>query len=443
MFTAIKTYQKYIKELLILSMPMIMGNLGIILIGAGSVFVAAKHSTNTLIAISIANSLITCIIMFGVGLLASVSPLLSNLRGSKVDIQKYFLPTIFFAMGLAILSTIVVLSSLPLVDLIGFDPKIMPAIKQFIVIVAFSTFGGYLHAALKEYLQAFENVFFANFLAVIGVFLNIFLNFVFVFGWFGFPEMGAAGIATAMLLVRTIEGLCLLFYCLSFTKIQFYQEYKYYRNLFKIGLPIAMAILFEFLAFNIITIIMGKVSGVYAASQNILITITTATFMVPLAISNAIAVKVGYSNGAKNFIDLKRYAYAGIQICVGFMGLCAFGFLVAPKFFVNIFTQDAVLVKICVPIMMLAGLFQIFDGMQVALGGIFKGLKKTKIVMMGDLGAYWGLGLPLGAVLAFYFHMNLYGFWIGLTISLFSLSIILSLILRRYFKMKKYTAKKI
>lgn len=422
-------------------MPMIMGNLGIILIGAGSVFVAAKHSTDTLIAISIANSLITCIIMFGVGLLASVSPLLSNLRGSKVDIQKYFLPTIFFAMVLAALSTIVVLLSVPLVELIGFDPKIMPDIKQFIIISAFSTFGGYLHAALKEYLQAFEIVFFANFIAVISVFLNIFLSFIFVFGWFGFPEMGAVGIAVASLLIRTLEGLCLLIYCLTFTKVQIYQEYKYFKNLVKIGLPIAMAILFEFLAFNIITIIMGKVSGVYAAGQNILITITTATFMIPLAISNAIAVKVGYSNGSKDFIDLKRYAYAGIGICVGFMAFCALCFLLLPKFFVNIFTQDATLVKICVPIMMLAGIFQIFDGMQVSLGGVFKGLKKTKIVMMGDLGAYWGLGLPLGAVLALYFHMNLYGFWIGLTISLFTLSIVLSLILRRYFKMKKYTAK--
>lgn len=441
MFNIIKTYKKYIQELIILSFPMIIGNLGIILIGAGSVFVAAKHSTDTLIAISIANAILSCIIVSGIGLLASISPLLSNFRGAKIEIEKYFLPTIFFAMALAALSAIAVLISVPLVGRMGFSPKIMPVIKQFMIISAFSTFGGYLYAALKEYLQAFEIVFFPNFIAVFSVLLNIYLSFVYVFGWYGSPAMGAVGIAVANLMVRTLEGLLLLLYCLAFTRLKVYWEQKYFLNLIKIGLPIAMAILFEFLAFNIVTIIMGEISGLYAASQNILLTITNATFMIPIAISSAIAVKVGFANGEKNFVDVKRYAYSGILICVGFMALCALNFILSPKFFVNIFTQDTKIVAICVPIMVIAGIFQIFDGMQVALGGIFKGLKKTKTVMLGDLAAYWGIGLPLGALLAFKLHMNLYGFWVGLAISLFTLSMILLFILIRYFKRYKNVTK--
>jgi len=418
-------------------MPMIMGNLGIILIGAGSVFVAAKHSTDTLAAISIANAIISCIFMFGIGLLASVSPLLSNFRGRKEGAKKYFLPTICFAMILAVFSTIAILLSVPLVEKIGFEPKLMPAIKQFMIISAFSTFGGYLHASLKEYLQAFEIVFFPNFIGVISVFLNVLLSFIFVFGWFGLPVMGAVGIAIAGLIIRTFEGLVLLIFCLSFIRVRKFNDIRYYLNLLKIGLPIAMAILFEFLAFNIITIIMGKVSGVYAASQNILLTIITATFMIPLSISTAIAVKVGFANGAKNFTDLKGYSVAGTSISVGFMSLCALGFIFFPEFFVNIFTQDPVLVKICVPIMMLAGIFQIFDGLQVSLSGIFKGIKQTNMVMAGDLFAYWVIGLPLGFLLAFHYKMNLYGFWVGLTISLLSLSMILLFILLRKFKIIK------
>lgn len=435
-----KTYPKYVKELLILALPLIMGNLGIILIGAGSVFVAAKHSTDALASISIANSFISTIFMFGIGLLASVSPLLSNFRGAHIRVKKYFLPTIEFAMIAALLSTIVILACVPLIDKIGFESKLIFDIKMFMIISAFSTFGGYLHAGLREFLQAFEIVIFPNFIAIISVFLNVFLSFIFVFGWFGLPTMGAVGIAVSALLLRTFEGLCLLVYCLSFIRVEKYFEFKYFKNLIKIGMPIAMAILFEFFAFNIITIIMGKVSGIYAASQNILLTITTATFMVPLAISNAIAVKVGFANGAKNFVDLKRYSYVGVSICVGFMALCALSFLLAPKFFINIFTQDEALLKTCVPIMMLAGIFQIFDGLQVSLGGIFKGLKQTKIVMLGDLGAYWGIGLPLGTLLAFKFHMYLFGFWVGLAISLFSLGIILLFILLKQFK--KYNIKK-
>ena len=432
--SAIKPYSKYIKELLVLAMPMIMGSLGMILIGAGDVFVAARHSTNTLASISIANSIVSCIFLFGIGLLASVSPLLSIFRGAKNNIKKYFLPTINFAMILAVISTVLILLCIPLIEKMGYETNLIPVIKNYMFICAFSTFGAYLQMALKEYLQAFEIVLFPNFLNILGVVFHLFLNFVFVFGWFGLPPMGAVGLAISTLISRTLLGLLLLLYCLKFVKIRGYRDFGYFLNLLKIGFPIAMAILLEVAAFNVIALIVGRVSGVYAAGQNILLTLTTATFMIPMAISNAIAVKVGFANGADNFIDLKRYSFSGIAISIGFMAMCAFGFIVFPTFFVNIFTHDPELVKICVPILFLAGFFQIFDGLQVSLGGVFKGIKKTKIVMLGDFGAYWLLGLPLGFVFAFKYHMILYGFWVGLTIAIFTLGIILLLILLKNLK---------
>ena len=427
--TNVKAYPKYMKELFKLASPMIMGSLGIILIGAGDVFVAARHSTNTLASISIANSILTCIFLFGIGLLASISPLLSNFRGSRNNIKKYFLPTISFAIVLAFLSSILILLFIPLLCHLGFDPILIPAIKKYMFICAFSTFGAYLQMALKEYLQAFEIVLFPNFLNIIGVFVHLFLDFVFVFGWFGLPAMGAVGLAIATLLSRTLFGLILLFYCLKLIRIRKYKDLEYFVKLLKLGFPIATAILLEVLAFNLITIFIGRVSGVYAASQNILITLSTATFMIPMAISNAIAIKVGFANGACNYKDVKRYSIAGVGVSVGFMAICAGGFIFFPRFFVNIFTQDPTLVKICVPILLLMGLFQIFDGLQVSLGGVFKGLKATNIVMFGNLVAYWLVGLPLGFILAFKYNMYLYGFWIGLTVSIFSLSIMLLLIL--------------
>lgn len=421
----IKIYTKYTKELLNLAMPMILGNLGMILIGAGDVFVAARYSTNTLASIGIANSIISTIFLFGIGLLVSVSPLLSNFRGKKNEIKKYFIPTINFSMILAIFSTLTILLFIPVIDKLGFSSTLTPDIKKYMLICSFSTFGAYLQVGLKEYLQAFEIVLFPNLLTVCGVFIHLFLDFVFVFGLFHVPAMGTIGLAIATLISRTIFGLVLFFYCLKFIRIRYYKDFGYFIKLLKIGLPIAIAILLEVLAFNIITIFAGRISGVYAAAQNILLTLSTATFMVPMAISNAIAVKVGFANGAKNFIDLKRYAYTGIGISVLFMTICAICFIIFPKFFVTIFTKDSELIKICVPILILAGLFQIFDGLQVSLGGVFKGIKRTNVVMAGNFGAYWLIGLPLGFILAFKKHMYLYGFWVGLTIAIFILSITL------------------
>lgn len=428
-----KSYLTYIKELFNLAMPIIIGNLGIILIGAGDVFVAARHSTNTLAAISIANSITSLIFLFGVGLLVSISPLLSNFRGAKQEIKKYFIPTINFAIIISIFSAIAVIICIPLMDKLNFDSILVLPIKKYMFICAFSAFGAYLQVALKEYLQAFEIVLIPNLLNIFCVFLNIYLCFVFAFGWYGLPSMGAVGIGIATLIARTLSGLILLLYCLKFIKIRYYKDYGYFINLLKIGIPIAISILLEVGAFNLITLFIAEISGVYAAAQNILLTISTATFMIPMAISNAIAVKVGFANGAGNITDLKRYSFSGIFVSVFFMTICAIFFITSPKFFIEIFTKDVSLVKICVPILVLAGFFQIFDGLQVSLGGVFKGLKKTNIVMLGNLFAYWFLGLPIGFILCFKYHMKLYGFWVGLTVSIFSLGIVFLFILLNHF----------
>lgn len=431
-----KTYSKYIKELFTLAMPMIMGNLGIILIGAGDVFVAARYSTNTLASISIANSIVATVFLFGMGLLASVSPLLSNFRGERNEVKKYFVPTISFSLILACLSFFIVLLFIPLMDKIGFAKELLPDMREYMFICAFSIFGAYLQIGLKEFLQAYEIVFFPNLLNILGVFIHLFLDFVFVFGLFGFPKMGTIGLAVATLLSRTAFGLIMLIYCFSIIRIRNYKDFSYFVKLIKIGLPIAGAMLLEVFAWNLITIIVGRIDSVYAAAQNILLTVATATFMIPVAISNATAVKVGFANGACNYVDLKRYSYSGVGISMCFMSVCALCFVLFPQFITHIFTKDVQLVKICVPILILAGLFQIFDGMQVSLGGVFKGLKKTNVVMLGNFLAYWLIGLPLGALLGLKFHMNLYGFWIGLTAAIFSLAMILFVILLRQEEIK-------
>lgn len=429
-----KTYYAYIKELFHLAIPMIMGNLGMILIGAGDVFVAARHSTNTLAAISIANSIISTIFLFGIGLLVSISPLLSNFRGERSEVKKYFLPTIYFSIILAFLSTIIVLICILFVDKLNFNPILVPEIKKYMFICAFSTFGAYLQVALKEYLQAYEIVLFPNLLNIVGVFIHLFLDFIFVFGLFHFPAMGAIGLAVATILSRTLFGLILLFYCLSFIRVKKYRDFSYFSKLLKLGFPIAVAVLLEVGAFNLVTIFVGRISGTYAAAQNILLTISTATFMIPMAISNAIAVKVGFANGACNYVDLKKYSAGGVFMSILFMAICAVGFILFPEFFVKIFTNDSELIRICVPIMLLVGIFQIFDGLQVSLGGVFKGLKKTNIVMLGDFSAYWLVGLPLGFIFAFKYKMDLYGFWVGLAIAIFALGLFLLAFLLKYFK---------
>ncbi len=427
-------FKYYAKELLNIALPIIMGNLGFILIGAGDVLVAGHHSTDTLAAISIATAITNCIQTFGVGLISSVSPLLSNFRGERKSAKKYFYPTIRFAMLLAFIIMLAVLAFIPFIDYLHFDPKLVPMIKEYMFITAFATFGAYLHSALKEFLQAFEIVVIPNLITAIAVFLNIALCFAMVFGFGPIPSMGVVGLAVASFIIRYFMGFALLIYCFKLMNFKNYKDFDYYKSLIKIGIPISCAVMVEFVAFNSIAILMGRVDGIYAAAQNLVCTLTTISFMVPFAVSNAIAVKVGFANGAGNIKDLKRYSFVGIVICTGFMMLSALVFSSFPHFLVGLFTQDTNLVKISVPILYILSIFQIFDGLQISLAGIFKGMKRTGIVLLSNFIAYWMISIPVGCTLAFHFHLDLKGFWYGLASAAVILCVIMVFMLIKSIK---------
>lgn len=429
-----KDIKYYIKELLTIAAPIIMGNLGFILIGVGDVVIAGRHSTDTFAAISIATAIVNCILTFGFGLISSISPLLSNYRGEKKSIKKYFYPSIRFAMLLALITSLAIVAFIPVIPKMGFEEKLVPNIQDYMLITALSTFGAYLHACLKEFLQAFEIVLFPNIVTMICVFLNVILNLVLVFGFGPIPSLGVIGLAIASLLVRYFMGFALLIYCYINMTFRNYSEKSYYKSMIKIGMPISLAVLVEFVAFNSIAIIMGRVSGLYAAAQNLVCTLTTISFMVPFAISNAIAVKVGFANGSKNLFDLKKYSFVGTFMSVGFMMCSAVIFLSFSKNIVGIFTVDHKLFEIAIPVMCILAVFQVFDGLQIALAGICKGIKQTNIVLFANFVAYWCVAIPLGYTLAFRFNLNLRGFWLGLVSAAVLLCMIMLFKLKKYFK---------
>ncbi len=431
-----KNFKYYIKELLTIAAPIIMGNLGFILIGVGDVVIAGRHSTDTFAAISIATAISNCILTFGMGLISSISPLLSNYRGEKKSIKKYFYPSIRFSMLLAIITSLAIVAIIPVIPKMGFEEKLVSHIQDYMFITALSTFGAYLHACLKEFLQAFEIVLFPNIVTMFCVFLNVLLNIILVFGWGPVPSLGVIGLAIASLIVRYFMGFALLIYCFINMSFKNYAEKAYYYNMVKIGMPISLAVLVEFVAFNSIAIFMGRVSGLYAAAQNLVCTLTTISFMIPFAISNAIAVKVGFANGAKNIFDLKKYSLVGTVLSVGFMLFSAIIFLSFSQNIVGIFTVDNNLFKIAIPVMYILAIFQVFDGLQISLAGICKGIKQTNIVLFANFIAYWCVAIPLGYMLAFKYKMYLKGFWFGLVSAAVLLCFIMIIKLKRYYDLE-------
>ena len=366
-------------------------------------------------------------------------------RGARKPSKQYLYSSIVYSLVLSAFFGVLTLCIVPLVPKMGFEPHLVYHIQEYIFICAFSYFGAYLHFSLKEFLfslkeflQAYEIVVFPNVIAILAIFLNLVLNFAFVFGFWFIPALGVKGLAIATLVVRTFMGLILLWYTLRLMNLNIKLSGSYLKQLIKVGYPISIALALEFFAFNGITIIVGRMGGVFAAAQSIIITISSITFMVPLAISNAIAIKVGYANGARDYSELKRFSVAGVLLTLAFMLFCALLLNSSPEFFVKLFTDEKELLLVSVPVIYVVALYQIFDGAQVAFSGILKGLKMTKLVSVSIFCAYWVMGLPLGFLFAFHYHMDLLGFWIALAISLLIMGIILlSIILVKFAKLRK------
>ena len=436
-----KSFISYLKELINIAFPIIIGNLGFMLIGIGDVLIAGRHSTDTLAAISIATAITNCIQIFGIGLIVSVSPLLSNYRGEKKNAKRYFYPTLRFSFVMAVIIMLAVLASIPLIDYLHFEQHLVPMIKEYIFVTAFATFGGYLHAAVKEFLQAFEIVLVPNLLTGLAVILNVVLNIILVFGFGPIPSLGAVGLAIASLIVRYFMGIVLLIYCLSIMKFRNYKDFSYYISLIKIGIPISLAILVEFVTFNSVSIILGRISGIYAAAQTLLCTFANMTFMIPLALSNAIAVKVGFANGAGNIKDLKKYSFVGISVSVLFMMVCALVYLSIPEILIKLFTNDSELIKITIPVLYILAMFEVFDGLQVSLSGIFKGLKRTTVVLISNMIGYWFIAIPLGILLAFKFRLSISGFWIGIAVASIVLCALMGTMLKLHINKLEYKHK--
>ncbi len=433
LFNYYNKWKRCFYELIVLSVPLLIGNLGHTLIGTTDVLVIARYGIKALAAVSIANSVLFTIFIFGIGITASISIILSNKRGKKEKIKHYLYPSILFSLFTSVIFAFICCSAVLFIDKAGFEPSLVPLIKEYIKIVSFSTIGMFVYQSLKEFLQAYEIVKFPNYVLLFSVFINLILDIIFVFGFGCIPQMGVKGAALATLTVRTLMGLVMFIYVFRFINFKVNIDKSYYKNMLKVGCPIGLALTFEFLAFNIVTLLAGREASVLSAVHSILITISSATFMVPLSVSTALSVKTAYFCGAKKFKELKSFSFAGIATGAGFMAFAGVILAIFPVPLIKLFTDNMEVIKITVPLVSIVSMYQVFDGLQVVLSGILKGFKKTKIVSMSVISGYWLIGAPTAFILVEKFHFSLRGYWLALALSLFFMGFIQAVFIKKEF----------
>jgi MATE family multidrug resistance protein len=425
--------KNYLKDLLKLSFPIMAGQIGIMLIGIGDVLVASYHSPLSLASIGIAVNILNPLLLFGVGLMMGVSSFVSIQIGKKENLDCAFKSSLVYCLIASAVLMAMGYSLTSFIDLFGLVPEMVPYIKSYINIVIFSFPCVYLYQVCKEFLQAYEKVKLSNTVAIVGAIINVPLNYCLVFGKIGLPEMGFDGLAYSSCIMRVFMALVIIYPLRDRFKTSFI-DFDFIKRLTRFSFPIASMIFFEVLGFCLFGVLAGKFGIIEAATNNLILNMASLTFMVPLSLSSAASVKIGNAFGKKSYTEIKGYSIATITCSVGFMVLTALAYMFFSTEIMALVSADIAIITLGATVLFVVAIFQVVDGLQVALGGILRGLEKTKESFLGIILGFWVIGIPLGIYLGFQLEYKLMGLWIGLALALGVVALILSIITLREFK---------
>ncbi|MEC8624773.1 MAG: MATE family efflux transporter [Bdellovibrionota bacterium] len=434
-----KKFIPYFLDLLSLSLPIIFGNIGQIFIGTTEIYVAGKHSGLTLAAIGTSQGLTAPFLMIGMGFLFGLSTLIAHKKGEGHNPPTYFRSSLFYGL----ITSVIVIPFLWLLILfipkIGFDHTLVAPVTNYSILFSFSLLPTFLYQSVREYLQAIEKVLFANIISFLASFINLGLGFLFVFGYGPFSEMGIEGLGWSLNIVRWLTFITVLFSCLPLLKKPSAINIPFLKETFKLSFPLSITVFLEVCAFCLVTVLTGVMGVIEAAAHNVVLTLASMTFMVPMGISHAVCVKVSSSLGMKDFDKAVLYSWVGIGMATSIMVVSAFCFFYIKWPLFSIFSSDKTIFKVASSIFTVAAFFQLADGLQVSLNGILRAFKMTKECMKVTLFSHWVIGIPLGCFLGFHLNWGPFGLWIGLAASLFMVSILLLILFLRKVKSLPHT----
>ena len=413
------TYWATGKKLFYFSLLIIFGHIGQMLIQIGDLMVAGQYATDTLAAVSIASGISAPIFMIGLGFIIAQGPLMAQKWGQQQNLQRDLASYLLFSLILATITQgIIVIFSYFLLPKFSFEPHLIPLIQKYLVAFGFSFFGAYSFQMLKEYLQAQNQVLVANLLSLLAVVANLGLNFLFTFGYGPIPAGGILGLAYASIIVRTLMALALFFFLPHRLELIWHGRHFHWQKLCW-GLPVALSIFIEVLAFSFSSILVGLIDSIQAAAHGIVLSLASLSFMVPLSIASALASKVGQLFGAQNFTAIKMWINSALFLSLLTMGLWALVFFCLPHLIISFYTSEIAVALWAQKLLMIVAIFQLADGLQVTLAGGLRGLAITKEVTFINFLGYWIIAIPLGSYLAFERHWDATGIWLGLALGVF------------------------
>jgi MATE family multidrug resistance protein len=412
-----------------LALPLMIGQLSQMLLGVADTVMVGHLGVQDLAALTFANSLFHVPFVFGIGLLTGISVFTSNSRGAEDDarVRGSCRHGLYLSLVLGLLIFGVAWALSYRLDLFGQPPEVTTRTTVFFRIVMASLVPALASIALKNHADALNRPWPPFWIFLGGVVLNIGLNWVMIYGKLGCPALGFEGAAWATLISRSVILVAMMVWLVNAKGLRQWVPYRWFRQpdfgdlkpLLAIGLPASFQMACEVAAFSLAGLIMGKFNATAMAAHQIAITLAATAFMLPLGLSMALTVRMGEAHGAGEMARLRPIAVSGWLLAAGYSMLGAAVFLIFGKFLAGLFIDAPEVIALTASLLAIVGVFQLVDSLQVVSSAMLRGLRDARIPAIIGFVAYWIVGLPVGAGLAFGLQLEAIGVWWGLAAGLF------------------------
>lgn len=426
-----------------LALPLALTELGWMAMGLVDTMVVGRlpNSAVAIGAVSLGTTVFYTIGIFGSSIMFGLDTLVSQAYGAGKleDCHRSFFNALYLAVALIPALMLCFFAGLPLLNNLGIDRQVLTQTIPFLKALTWSTFPLVFYFVFRRYLQSMGIIKPVVFAGISANLVNLIGNWILVYGHFGMPALGVTGSGWSTFISRiymaAVLALAAVYYDRKRRSGLWHTPTRLdlgrIRELLRLGLPAATQLLLEISAFTVITVLIARLGALPLAGHQIALNVASITFMVPFGIGSAAAVRVGHAIGAQDVPGAARAGWMALLFGAIFMSCAALMLLFFPKAIARLYSPQPQVISMGAALLMVAAVFQLFDGLQAVAIGALRGAGNTRTPMLTHLLCYWIIGVPLGAVLGFKFRLGAVGFWIGLCIALILIGGILLLVWRR------------
>ncbi len=417
-------FKEHLRRNFILAWPVMLGQAGHVLVGLADSIMIGRVSTDALAAGAFGNSIFIVPLVFGLGMAMGLTTPIANADGEK-DVAKagrFLRHGLVTNMLTALIMFLVILALVPFMDQLGQEPAVESLARPYLLVISGSILPLMFFLTFKQFAEGLSDTKFAMYASLGANFLNIFLNYLLIYGVWGFPEWGLFGAGVATLVSRVIMGLVMVTYIIRAKKFAAYREHfrdkiwrkDYFKKLLEIGVPSGLQYIFEISAFAVAAVLIGQIAAEALAAHQIAISLAALSYMMATGIAAAAGVRVGNQLGARDYVTMRAAGRSSFAMVFVFMASCGLIFFAGRKFFPSFYTEDLAVIMIASNLLFIAVFFQISDGIQVVALGALRGMSEVKIPTLITFISYWIFGLLPAYILGMKMNYGVEGIWYGL-----------------------------